>query len=219
MTGASMAGLAGGRTIEASWKPPSRIWSALGADSLMTAIIAALYAEENWPYLTAALTEALQGDSATAFLLADFYNGRQDGQYQDNSTEAFQAYNCMDYPADETQEQIDASDELVQQEAPTIAPYWDGPGVCEVWPYEPTGVREPIAAEGAAPIVVIGTTGDPATPYEWAVSLAEQLSSGVLMTYEGEGHTAYNGASSCIDDAVDTFFLDGTVPQDGLTCQ
>ncbi|GAA3657289.1 alpha/beta hydrolase [Microbacterium marinilacus] len=191
----------------------------LGADSLMTAIIAALYAEENWPYLTAALTEALQGDSATAFLLADFYNGRQDGQYQDNSTEAFQAYNCMDYPADETQEQIDASDELVQQEAPTIAPYWDGPGVCEVWPYEPTGVREPIAAEGAAPIVVIGTTGDPATPYEWAVSLAEQLSSGVLMTYEGEGHTAYNGASSCIDDAVDTFFLDGTVPQDGLTCQ
>jgi pimeloyl-ACP methyl ester carboxylesterase len=191
----------------------------LGADSLMTAIIAALYAQENWPYLTQALAEALQGDPITAFMLADFYNGRENGEYADNSTEAFQAYNCMDYPVDESQEQLDASDALLQREAPTIAPYWDAPSVCEVWPYEPTGVREEIAASGAAPIVVIGTTGDPATPYEWAESLAGQLSSGVLVTFEGEGHTAYNGQSACVDEAVDAYFLEGTVPEDGLACR
>ncbi|MER7796310.1 alpha/beta hydrolase [Microbacterium sp. NPDC096154] len=190
----------------------------LGADSLMTGIIAALYAQENWPYLTQALAQALQGDPSTAFLLADFYNGREDGEYTDNSTEAFQAYNCMDYPTDESQEELDASEQLLRREAPTIAPYWDGPSVCEVWPFEPTGVREKIAASGAAPIVVVGTTGDPATPYEWAVSLADQLSSGVLITFEGEGHTAYNGSSDCIDGAVDAYFLDGEVPEDGLTC-
>ena len=190
----------------------------LGADSLLTAIIAALYAPENWPYLTDAFSQALQGDPATAFMLADFYNGIENGEFTDNSAEAFQAYNCMDYPADESQEAQDAADALLREKAPTIAAYWDGPGVCEVWPHEPTGVREKIAAEGAAPIVVIGTTGDPATPYEWAVSLADQLSSGVLMTFEGEGHTAYNGQSACIDEAVDAFFVDGTVPEDGLTC-
>lgn len=191
----------------------------LGADSLMTAIIAALYAEANWPYLTDALAGALQGDATTAFLLADFYNGRENGEYADNSTEAFHAYNCMDYPLDETQAELDAADALVAREAPTIAPYWSGPSICEVWPFPPTGVREPIAAAGAPPIVVIGTTGDPATPYDWAVSLADQLESGVLMTFEGEGHTAYNGASTCIDQAVDAFFVDGAVPRDGLTCR
>ncbi|WP_345752022.1 alpha/beta hydrolase [Microbacterium rhizophilus] len=190
----------------------------LGADVLMTSIVAALYAPDNWPYLTQALTETLQGDPTTAFVLADFYNGREEGEYADNSTEAFQAYNCMDYPIDDSQEAQDAAAALLQREAPTVAPYWDGPGVCEVWPLEPTGVREKIAASGAAPIVVVGTTGDPATPYDWAVSLAGQLSSGVLVTFEGEGHTAYNGQSACVDDAVDAYFVDGTVPQDGLRC-
>ncbi|MFL0412168.1 alpha/beta hydrolase [Microbacterium paludicola] len=190
----------------------------LGADTLVTAIVAALYAPENWTYLTQALSEALQGDPTTAFMLADFYNGRENGEYADNSSEAFQAYNCMDYPVAQSQEAEDAASALLEKEAPTIAPYWEGPGVCEVWPHEPTGVREKIAASGAAPIVVIGTTGDPATPYDWAVSLADQLSSGVLVTYEGEGHTAYNGQSDCVDQAVDAYFLEGTVPQDGLRC-
>ncbi|MBO3663760.1 alpha/beta hydrolase [Microbacterium stercoris] len=198
---------------------PSPDGRQLGADTLLTGIIAALYAPENWVYLTDAFTLALQGDPSTAFMLADFYNGVEDGQFSDNSAEAFNAYNCMDYPVDESQEAQDAATARLQAEAPTIAPYWDGPGICEVWPHEPTGVREKIAAEGADPIVVIGTTGDPATPYEWAVSLADQLSSGVLMTFEGEGHTAYNGQSACVDNAVDAYFIDGTVPEDGLTCQ
>ena len=191
----------------------------LGADSLMTAIIAALYSQDSWSYLTQALTATLQGDPSLAFQLADFYNGRNaDGTYQDNSTEAFRAYNCMDYPTDDSQADQDAADALVAEKAPTIAPYWDGVDVCAVWPYPPTGVREKITADGAAPIVVVGTTNDPATPYAWAQSLAEQLSSGVLVTREGEGHTGYNKGNTCVDRAVDAYLIDGTVPQDGLTC-
>ncbi|WP_374198327.1 alpha/beta hydrolase [Microbacterium sp. NFH-22A-Y] len=190
----------------------------LGADTLMTAIIAALYSQDSWSYLSKALTDALAGDADTALTLADFYYARSDGTYQDNSTEAFRAYNCMDYPLDSSQADKDAADALVRQKAPTIAPYWQGVDVCEVWPYPPTGVREKIAADGAAPIVVVGTTNDPATPYEWSVSLAEQLSSGVLVTRQGEGHTGYNKGNTCVDTAVEDYLVDGTVPQNGLTC-
>ncbi|MDL5485922.1 alpha/beta hydrolase [Microbacterium wangruii] len=189
----------------------------VGADTLMTGIIAALYSEDSWPYLTAALADALQGDPELALQLADFYNGREGGVYLDNSTEAFRAYNCMDYPVADPAEDV-ASEALLAEQAPTVAPYWSGPDSCAVWPYEPTGVREPITAEGAAPIVVVGTTNDPATPYEWSVSLADQLASGVLVTRVGEGHTGYNKGDACVDDAVEQYLIDGVVPDDGLTC-
>jgi hypothetical protein len=185
----------------------------------MTAIVAALYSEDSWPYLTMALNDALEGSADTAFLLADFYNNREDGVYLDNQTEAFRAYNCMDYPAEVSPEEQAAADARLAAEAPTIAPYWSGPDPCVVWPYPPTGVRERITADGAAPIVVIGTTNDPATPYDWSVSLADQLSSGVLITRVGEGHTGYNKGNACVDQAVETYLLDGTPPQDGLRCE
>lgn len=191
----------------------------VGADTLMTGIVSALYAQESWPYLTRALTGALQGDPSTALLLADFYNSREaDGTYSDNSSEAFRAYNCMDYPLDLSQADKDASEALIAAKAPTIAPYWQGVDGCEVWPYPPTGIREKITADGAAPIVVVGTTNDPATPYAWSVALADQLSSGVLITREGEGHTGYNKGNTCVDRAVEAYLIDGTVPQSGLTC-
>ena len=191
----------------------------LGADSLMTAIVSALYSQESWGYLTLALTDALQGNADVAFQLADFYYNRQDGQYLDNSTEAFTAYNCMDYPVGTTDEQRAEARARLEADAPTIAPYWGGPDTCEVWPYPATGVRGPISADGAAPIVVVGTTNDPATPYAWSVSLADQLSSGVLVTRVGEGHTGYNKGNACVDAAVESYLLDGTVPQDGLHCE
>jgi len=191
----------------------------LGADSLMTAIVAALYSQDSWQYLSMALDDALSGDPRTAFLLADFYYGRTtDGTYEDNSTEAFRAYNCMDYPLDTDDADQAAAEALITEKAPTIAPYWQGVDVCEVWPAPPTGVREPIAADGAAPIVVVGTTNDPATPYEWSVSLADQLSSGVLVTRVGEGHTGFNKGNGCVDDAVVSYLVEGVVPEDGLRC-
>ncbi|MFD8770285.1 alpha/beta hydrolase [Microbacterium oxydans] len=191
----------------------------LGADSLMTAIIAALYSQDSWGYLTQALDEALQGDPTSALFLADFYNGRENGTYTDNSTEAFRAYNCMDYPVEDDPAAEAATNAKIAEGAPTIAPYWAGPDSCSVWPYPPTGTRGEIKAEGAGPILVIGTTNDPATPYEWSESLANQLEEGVLITRVGEGHTGYNKGNACVDDAVEAFLLDDVVPEDGLRCE
>ena len=189
----------------------------LGADSLLTAIVAALYSESSWSFLTAALEDALQGGADTAFQLADFYYSRQDGVYLDNSTEAFRAYNCMDFPLESAD--ADAQEARIAAEAPTVAPYWTGPDACAVWLHPPTGTRAAITAEGAAPIVVVGTTNDPATPYEWSVALADQLASGALVTRVGEGHTGYNKGNACVDAAVEAYFLNGTVPLDGLRCE
>lgn len=191
----------------------------MGADSMMTGIIAALYSQDSWGALTQGLDEALQGDPTTMFLLADFYNGREDGAYIDNSSEAFRAYNCMDYPVEDDPAAEAATKAKIAKGAPTIAPYWDGPDSCSVWPYPPTGTRGEIAAEGAGPIVVVGTTNDPATPYEWSESLADQLEEGVLITRVGEGHTGYNKGNTCVDQAVEAFLIDDVVPEDGLRCE
>ncbi|MGK3950358.1 alpha/beta hydrolase [Microbacterium sp. K2] len=191
----------------------------LGADALMTGIIAALYSADSWQYLTQALDEALQGDPTTAFFLADFYNGRENGTYLDNSSEAFRAYNCMDYPVEDDPAAEAATEKKIADGAPTIAPYWSGPDSCSVWPYPPTGMRGEINAEGAGPILVVGTTNDPATPYEWSESLAAQLEEGVLITRAGEGHTGYNKGNTCVDDAVEAFLLDDVVPEGDVRCE
>jgi hypothetical protein len=81
-----------------------------------------------------------------------------------------------------------------------------------------TGRPERIKAEGAAPVLVVGTTRDPATPYAWAVSLAHQLSSGRLLTYVGDGHTAYGRGSTCIDSHVNAYLLSGTLPPPDTRC-
>lgn len=75
-----------------------------------------------------------------------------------------------------------------------------------------------IDADGAAPIVVLGTTRDPATPYEWSEAMAAELESGVLVTRDGDGHSAYAKGNQCIDDLVEAFLLEGTVPEDGVEC-
>lgn len=190
----------------------------LGADTLLTAIIQSLYVPGTWPWLRLGLTELEDGDPTSVFAAADAYNGRVDGAYRDNTTEAFTAYNCMDYPA-ETDESEQAAEDRIRSQAPTTADYWFGADVCEFWPAEPTGTRDRVTAEGAAPMLVIGTTGDPATPYAWAVSLAEQLSSGILVTRVGEGHTGYQQGNTCVDETVDAYLLDGAVPAADVRCQ
>ncbi|HEY9438535.1 MAG TPA: alpha/beta hydrolase, partial [Streptomyces sp.] len=89
---------------------------------------------------------------------------------------------------------------------------------CTSWPVQPSGAAHRIEAKGAAPILVVGTTRDPATPYKWAESLADQLSSGTLLTYKGDGHTAYGRGSDCIDTAINTYLLEGNVPKNGKKC-
>jgi hypothetical protein len=92
-----------------------------------------------------------------------------------------------------------------------------GDPVCANWPVPPQGTVRRITAAGAPPIVVLGTTGDPATPVEWARSVASQLPGGVLLTLRGEGHTAYRNRVACINDRVDRYLVDGVVPT-ATTC-
>ena len=80
------------------------------------------------------------------------------------------------------------------------------------------GLPAPVTAEDAPPVLVVGTTGDPATPYSWSQALAEQLESAVLLTYDGTPHTAYRKGSACVDDAIDTYLLEGTPPEPGTVC-
>jgi pimeloyl-ACP methyl ester carboxylesterase len=86
--------------------------------------------------------------------------------------------------------------------------------------YWPAGESEDfnLKAQGSKPILVIGTTNDPATPYLWSQALVEQLDNAWLLTFEGDGHTAYMRGSDCVDDIVDNFFLQEQIPTSNLTC-
>jgi pimeloyl-ACP methyl ester carboxylesterase len=192
----------------------------LGSSAMFIAIILPLYNQDNWPYLDDLFTEVFAGETATAFFLADSYNGREtDGTYRDNSTESFISINCLDYVSEVTNESMRAEAALLKEAAPVFGPVMSyGGTLCEAWPFPPTRERVAIAAEGSADILVIGTTNDPATPYVWAVALADQLENGHLVTYEGEGHTAYTTGDPCVVGVVDGFFIDGTVPESDPNC-
>jgi pimeloyl-ACP methyl ester carboxylesterase len=184
-------------------------------------LVVTLYDDATWSYLTLALEEAITQSSGAIFLeLANLYLDRSpDGTYGSNSMVAFNAINCLDYPAEELgYDELDALARVVEAQAPTFGRDFVMAAGCETWPVENVREPGPIAAEGAAPILVVGTTGDPATPYEWSVALADQLSSGVLLTWEGEGHTAYGRAGACVTDAVDGYLLEGALPEEGTVC-
>ncbi len=181
----------------------------------------ALYNDVNWPLLTQALTEAFEDGTGTMLLfLADYYNDRnQDGTFSSNSSEAFRAVNCLDARQDDDPDAMQAQLERLEDAAPTMGSFFAFGGLtCEGWEYPVAEQEFDLHAEGAAPILVIGTTNDPATPYVWAEGLAETLDSGVLLTWEGEGHTAYGRSNDCVADVVDAYLVDGTVPEDGLRC-
>lgn len=183
------------------------------------AIATALYDEGSWSFLSQMFTELRTGVVDTGFLLADFYYGRENGEYTDNSLEAFIAINCLDYPVETDRAVIAEQNEQIRAVAPTTAdPSPLGDVLCEMWPHQFEGELAPVSGAGAAPILVIGTTGDPATPFIWAEALADQLESGVLLTWVGEGHIAYDEGDPCINDAVDAYFITGAVPTDGLVC-
>nr|WP_092675988.1 alpha/beta hydrolase [Agromyces flavus] len=192
----------------------------LGADALVLAIIYPLYSPETWPYLSDMFESVMFGQADTALAFADGYNGREtDGTYRDNSVEAFRAINCLDNTYDDDVSSMRQRAAELAEAAPIIGPYFSfGDIGCANWPYAADGPPAPTTAEGAAPILVVGTTGDPATPYDDAVALADQLDSGVLVTYDGEGHTAYRKSNACVDQAVEAYFLDGTVPSSDPGC-
>lgn len=190
----------------------------LHSGTMLTAIITPLYSADSAQLLDELFTTVAEGDPETAFWFADAYYDRVDGEYTTNSTEAFSAINCLDYPSDDDPERMrERAAELVEV-APTIGRFQGfGDISCGAWPFSDVTERLPVTAEGARPILIVGTTGDTATPYRWAESLAEQLESGHLLTYVGEGHTAYGG-NTCIDTRVDAYLLTGEVPEAGARC-
>ncbi|MBN9239864.1 MAG: alpha/beta fold hydrolase [Leifsonia sp.] len=198
----------------------------LDSATLATAIIENLYSESYWADLTQMFTELKQGDPTLTFTSADYYNQRgQNGTYDSNSNDVYIAATCAD--GDFRTDDASTLDRIAEIDAfaPILGKYatYDDFAVldtaCTHWPY-PRGADLPrtFEAKGAGPILVIGTSNDPATPYASSVSLAKQLSSGVLISYEGEGHTVYNQGVSCIDDVVDAYFTQGTVPSSDPMC-
>jgi pimeloyl-ACP methyl ester carboxylesterase len=191
----------------------------LGSSTMFTAIILPLYNVSSWPYLNILFDEVMAGDATTAFLLADTYNDRApDGSYKTNQTEAFLAINCLDYESDASHETLHANAAKLAEIAPVFGPRMSYGVTCAEWPFKSERDRVAIAAEGSSDLLVVGTTGDPATPYQWAVNMADQLENGHLVTYNGEGHTAYNKSNDCVQNAVEGYLIDGTVPQKDPNC-
>lgn len=188
--------------------------------SLMTTGMAlALYLPAYWPQLRDALADAFRGQGDGLLALADAYNERRpDGTYA-QTLQATGPIFCLDRTDTRTVEQVEAdAAEWLKAYPPlgdTVA--WSSLG-CSVWPVEPAVEPKELTAPGAPPILVVGTTGDPATPYEWAQALAGQLQSGVLVTFEGDGHTAYRRGSRCVDSTVEDYLVGGDVPDADVTC-
>ena len=184
-----------------------------------TAVLAALYDTASWPQLAQALAAAKNGDSAGLFSLADSYAGRlEDGTYS-NLFDANISINCADTDTDQSAD---------EEEVRTLAAEWNeryplfGAGsatglyTCSAWEAERTPLPER-DAEGSAPILVVGTSGDPVTPIVGAEEMAEDLEAGVLLVWQGAGHTAYP-KNRCINASVNAYLINLTPPVDGLTC-
>jgi len=184
-------------------------------------VIASFYSKSSWPGLRTALSQGLRGDGRGLLALSDFYSNRTpDGKYSDNSLDAFYAISCADRADTKGVDATQAfATKLTETVSVTFGAYlaW-GDTPCQSWKVKATSAPVKVTAAGSGPIVVVGTTRDPATPYEWAVSLAGQLQNGVLVTRNGDGHTGYREGSSCTDAAIDAYLLKGTAPQDGLRC-
>ncbi|WP_165970385.1 alpha/beta hydrolase [Actinomadura sp. 6K520] len=183
-------------------------------------IARSLYVKEYWPVLRQALTQAMQNKDGTTLLgLADEMVEREaDGTYS-NQTDANMAVNCVDKPNPPDLAAYGKAAAEAEKVAPRFGPFVVWGGVpCVYWPTQTDQEPKPLTANGAAPILVIGTTRDPATPYKWSENLADQLSSGVLLTYEGDGHTAYLQGNPCITKAIGDYLITADPPDDGTRC-
>jgi pimeloyl-ACP methyl ester carboxylesterase len=192
----------------------------LGPGELDIGVASALYAgSAGYDDLAAALAQAGGGNGSRMLALADEYTGRTTGGKYSNETGAFYATSCIDAPAPPS---VAAVRQLAARAA-RVAPHF-GPSTvwlglpCTFWPVPAEGKVGPIHAPGAPPIVLVGTTGDPATPYAWARALAGELKSGRLLTAVGTSHTSYGRGRDCVDGAVDRYLLELAVPASGTRC-
>ena len=175
------------------------------------------FPESSWSAVSEALGQVINEHDASAFrAMADEIAA----QPQVNAG-ANIGINCLDYRVEGDMATWTAQSKELERIAPRFATVTEAGDLgCQAWGHTGTQPSKALHAKGAAPILVVGTTGDPATPYEWAEALADQLDSGQLLTWEGNGHAAYtnSGHGPCVTQAVDTYLLTGTMPKKGLTC-
>lgn len=175
----------------------------------------------DWENLSDGLRDAFAGDGST--LLTQYRTRLErdpDGRYRTNAQEAFFAVNCLDRASEPTIEELRARADSWAQEAPVFGRYlaWSE-AACAQWPEEPVGGPRQVTGSQAGPILVIGNTHDPATPLEWAQALTDHMADAHLVVWESDGHTAYGNGSTCVDDAVDGYLLQGELPADNpLLC-
>lgn len=189
----------------------------VGPSELLYGTIAGLYSTQSWPVIDQALADAEAGNGTLMLGAFDQYVERSPNGTYANTFEAESAVNCLDGPAPSV-DGIAAGGPGFVRSAPvfgTLVLY--GELSCSVWPVPAMSSPHRITAPEAPPIVVIGSTGDPVTPYSAAWSLAAQLTHGVLLTRVGDGHTGY-GASSCVQAAADAYLRDLRVPPAGTSC-
>jgi pimeloyl-ACP methyl ester carboxylesterase len=188
---------------------PGTAGRTVGPGELWTAVLAGLYSpSQGWPALAAALAAGVRGDGSALLALRDAYLDRGPEGYS-NVSEANLAVHCLDRPWPRTTPPYLALSRRLTADAPRFGPPLALSGLaCASWPVAAGEVPWSVEGEGAPPIVVVGTTGDPATPYAWSVALAEQLASGVLLTWRGEGHTVYRSSGPpCVVGQLDAYLL------------
>ena len=194
----------------------------LNQTMLHSAVISLLYEDRTWSVFNQAFDQLIKQNDGSLFLkVFDATSSREGDGNKGNRAEAYWAINCADYAQESEADYLKYANKL-KREAPAIGAFSAQDTIafymCAELPHHPKSNPGPYRAKGSAPIVVIGTKYDPATPYSWAPALHKSLSNSVLLTWEGDGHTAYGRGSSCIGSAVDKYLLTGEVPKDGLDC-
>lgn len=194
----------------------------LSETQALLGIVSALYSQSGWEYLTRGLEDAEDGKGDALLALADEFNGRDaQGRYSTQS-HSQRAIGCADQKQRPTV--ADMREELprFREASPVFGEFlgWDTAGWCASWPVAGESRTPEVSAPGADPVLVVGTTGDPATPVEGARRMADELGGdvGVLLTLDGEGHGAYTSGDPCVTEAVHGYLLDGEAPADGTEC-
>jgi hypothetical protein len=161
-------------------------------------------------------------DGRVFLILADSYFSydQDSSSFTSNANEAFKAISCIDSRESDTSQDMETQNDLVKKTSKVFGRYWQYGGLaCNEWPFDVVKGPSDYSAKGAPTILVIGTTNDPATPYAQAKNFAnEVLEKGYLLTYDGEGHTAYGSTNSCISNTVDDFLIKGKLPKTEKTC-
>lgn len=212
------AKLARGATLTAYLKPKYGGQQKVDLGVAETGLAASLYDKSTWPYLAQAIAGGLHGDGSLLTALAYSYEGlQQNGTFADLMA-ANTAINCVDRPSPTRLSIYEGLARTMAKAAPDFgaSEAWSTL-VCAYWPVRPQGTVAPIHAPGTPTIVVVGSTGDPATPYPWATAVVHQLDHAVLLTRTGPGHTAYF-SSACVRAHVDAFFATSHSPKPGIVC-